>query len=520
MNTQTTITELPVYVDTGGLRPQDDVDHRLFIAYRDRAKLIDDRGPPFFSGRAHEINVFREVLEAVSAGILADSTFVAEGPPGAGKTALMAQCIGEVTACPPTGTGKEWLPVIIPSNIANSAQAVGRAVDRAVASHLAKQINRERREALLADIRALIEAVDCKDKQLAKRAFDLVSKAGETLSRADSTKDLDAVLDRIDHQVRTMVNATSKRARAVINDIFKRSVSITGVSVGPTREISNPSIADVVAERGGAWGPYQIALFVDEGQNIPVESPETTGPASVLPVIHEGKAGASLSLAVFGLPGTSNVLRKVGISRVVAERKITIGTLPDDDCAKAVRRCFAQFKVRNCQLWERAIVARSHQWPQHLAGYLVAAISEIGKHPDQEGGFDAAPADFPKAIEDGDGSRKAYYKQRLDGLMEGNHELLAKHLAHCLRQERSFSSEELRDILLEKEPGLTKTGYAEFRLAAIHSGLLRFDGDRQRYVVAIPSFAAFLREEPTEPIPVLADERGPSDPGIPGMGLT
>lgn len=499
MNTQTTIIELPVYVDTGGLRPQDDVDHRSFVAYRDRAKIIDDRGPPFFSGRAHEINVFRKVLEAVGAGILADSTFVAEGPPGAGKTALMAQCIGEVSACPRTGAGRQWLPVVIHSSTSNSAQAVGRAVDRAVASHLAKQINQERRDALLADIRSLVEGVDSKDRQLAKRAFDLVSKAGETLSRVDSTDDLNTVFDRIDQQIRTMVNAASKRARAVINDIFNRGVSITGVSVGPTREISNPSIADVVAERGGAWGPYQIALFVDEGQNIPVESPETTGPASVLTMIHEGKAGASLSLAVFGLPGTSSVLRKVGISRVVAERKITIGTLPDDDCAKAVRRCFAQFKVRNCQKWEQAIVARSHQWPQHLAGYLVSAISEISKHLDQEGGFNAALADFPKAIEDGDRSRKDYYKQRADGLVADNQDILAKHLAHCLREEESFSSEELRDVLLEKEPGLTNEEFAKFRSAAIHSGLLRFDGDQQRYVVAIPSFAAFLREEPTEP---------------------
>ena len=110
MNTTTTISELSDYVDTGELRPQDDVDERTFVGYRDRAKLVDDRGPPFFSGREHEINVFRRMLEDVSGGIPADSTVVVEGPPGAGKTALMAQCIGEVVACPRTNAEERLAP--------------------------------------------------------------------------------------------------------------------------------------------------------------------------------------------------------------------------------------------------------------------------------------------------------------------------------------------------------------------------------------------------------------------------
>ena len=316
-----------------------------------------------------------------------------------------------------------------------------------------------------------------------------------------------------------MVNAASKRTRAVIKNILNRSVSITGLSIGPAREISNPSIADVVSDRGGAWHPYQIVLFVDEGQNIPVQNPEAIGPSSVLSTIHEGKAGASLSLCVFGLPGTWNVLRAVGISRTVAERDITIGALPDEDCAMAAHRCFSQFQVRNSRKWAQTIVSRSHQWPQHLAGYLVAAMAEIRNHRHQMGGFDAALADFPKVINEGDLSRIRYYKQRLKGLVQGDHVPLVKHLARHLREREPLSSENVKEILLRKAPGMTRKEFFEFRSAAIHSGFLQFDESEQCYLLGIPSFAAFLLNDPPEPIPDLTNVDDSSDNEVSGLGL-
>lgn len=515
--TTTMISELPVYVDTGELRPQDEVDERYFVGYRDRAKLIGDRGSPFFSGREHEINVFRRMLEDASGGILADSTFVVEGPPGAGKTALMAQCIGEVAGCPRTHAGKDWLPVVVHSSVANSAEAVGRAVDRAIASHLSKQTNKLRRDALLTEIKKLLDTVDSGEQPAARRAFDLISTSGEALSNALSKDDRDAEFDRIEREVRAMVDAASKRARAAIKRILDRSVSLTGISIGPAREISAPSIADVVSDRGGAWHPYQIVLFVDEGQNIPARSLDTIGPSSVLSTIHEGKAGASLSLCVFGLPGTWNVLRAVGISRTVAERDITIGALTDTECAIAVHRCFAQFNVRNSQKWAQAIVSRSHRWPQHLAGYLVAAIAEVRKHRDRTDGFDAALAEFSTVIEDGDLSRIRYYKQRLKALVERDHVPLVKHLAHHMHEREALSSENIKEILLQKAPGMTGIELNEFRLAALHSGFLQYDDAEQCYFLGIPSFAAFLLKEPPEPLPDFADEDMSSD--IEQLGL-
>ena len=519
MNTTTTISELSDYVDTGELRPQDDVNERTFVGYRDRAKLVDDRGPPFFSGREHEINVFRRMLEDVSGGIPADSTVVVEGPPGAGKTALMAQCIGEVVACPRTNAGKDWLPVVVHSSISNSAQAVGRAVDRAIASHLSKQINKRQRDALIADIKALVDTVASRDQKAAGRTFDLITKSGESLSKALSIDDRNAEFDRIEREVRTMVNAASKRTQAVIKNIFNRGVSVTGISIGPGGEISSPSITDVVSKRGGAWRPYQIVLFVDEGQNIPARNSEAVDPPSVLSTIHEGKTGASISLCVFGLPGTWNVLRAVGISRTVAERDITIGALPDEECAMAADRCFSQFNVRNSRKWAQAIVSRSHQWPQHLAGYLVAAMTELSNHQDQKGSFNAELADFAKVINEGDLSRRSYYEQRLKGLEEDDHVPLVKHLAHHLRESEPLSSETVKEIVQREAPGITKQEFLEFRSAAIHSGFLQFDESQQCYFLGIPSFAAFLLKEPPEPIPDLANVDDSSDNEISGLAL-
>ena len=431
----------------------------------------------------------------------------------------MAQCIGEVAACPPTHAGQDWLPVVVHSSVANSAEAVGRAVDRAIAGHLSKQTNKPWRDALLAEIKALLDTVDSGEQPAARRAFDLISTSGEALSKALSKNDRDAEFDRIEREVRTMVDAASKRTRSAIKRLLDRSVSLTGISIGPAREIPNPSIADVVSNRGGAWRRYQIVLFIDEGQNIPARNLDATGPSSVLSAIHEGKAGASLSLCVFGLPGTWNVLRALGISRTVAERDITIGALPDAECAMAVHRCFTHFNVRNSRKWAQAIVSRSHQWPQHLAGYLVAAIAEVSKHRNRTGGFDTALADFSTVIKEGDLSRFRYYKQRLKALAEGDHVTLVKHLAHHLREQERLSSEHVKEILLQKAPGMTGKELNEFRSAAIHGGFLQYDDAEQCYFLGIPSFAAFLLNETPEPIPDVANEDTSSHIEFSGLGF-
>ena len=76
------------YRDDGKLRDQDKVDLDRYLSMRDRAPATG-RGVPFFSGREREVGVFRGMVNDLSRGLAANASIVVEGPPGAGKSALM-----------------------------------------------------------------------------------------------------------------------------------------------------------------------------------------------------------------------------------------------------------------------------------------------------------------------------------------------------------------------------------------------------------------------------------------------
>ncbi len=90
------------YRDGGGLRDQDLVSTKVFVSDRDRAQ-ITGRGVPFFSAREAEIHAFRKVANALLLGRQGNATVVVEGPPGAGKSALMSQFMEEMRSFPPAG---------------------------------------------------------------------------------------------------------------------------------------------------------------------------------------------------------------------------------------------------------------------------------------------------------------------------------------------------------------------------------------------------------------------------------
>ena len=233
-------------------------------------------------------------------------------------------------------------------------------------------------------------------------------------------------------------------------------------------------------------------IFIDEGQNV---RPAEMG---ALSDIHEGRSGAHLSLCVFGLPGTLDALRKTGISRTVAKRSIVLGALDDADCAMAARRCFARFRVRNCGDWECAVVARSLRWPQHLAGYLVAAMRELKPHWTPDGGCDAARADLGAALAAGDESRWAYYRQRAEGLGVPYYLKWAAQVAAALRTSPKMDISDMERLLVGADGEMA--GWDErkaFVAAAVNSGFLAFDF-RGRCFAPIPSFSSFLLGEDPE----------------------
>ena len=481
------------YSDDGALRPQDQIALSVFLSTQDRAKLLAQQGVPFFSGRESEINVFRRALVGLEQGLLADATIVVEGPPGAGKTALMAQCIGEVAMRPPTPEGREWLPIIVEPDDTNSPEALGRTIDRAIAKRLAST-GQEQAKQVLADIARLVELAPEDHAREVREAAEVIRGAAKRMA-AVPRDEVNAVMDATAQNLTALLPRIKSAGKAILN----RGFSITGFSVGAAQATPNVSIADVASARGGGWNPYQIVIFVDEAQMIPARNPNTGQPSSVLYRIHQGRAGAALSLCVFGLPGTSEALADAGISRTVAERGIRLGRLGQTDCEKAARRCFRQFQVANAESWVESIVARSGEWPQHLAGYLVAAMFEIGDNRAPGGGCDAAQASLERAIAAGDTTRQQYYEQRRRSLAHAGQLRLARGLAPELRDNGIMSEERLQATIGEVEPDCTKDERREFIQAAIRAGFVeeRQDG----YAMPIPSFAAHLLNEPPQPLP-------------------
>ena len=128
------------YRDNGSLREQDRVRVEDFLSDEDRAQ-ITGRGVPFFSGREAEVGVFRRAVNALSRGRCGNATIVVEGPPGAGKSALMCQFMEEMQSLPPTEIGgRRWLPVPLSASDAESPPNIADAIDEAIVARLAADL--------------------------------------------------------------------------------------------------------------------------------------------------------------------------------------------------------------------------------------------------------------------------------------------------------------------------------------------------------------------------------------------
>ena len=141
----------PAYLDTGKLRPQDDVDLDVFIDSGDRAIVADGVAQPFFSGRERELAAFYKTLFHFGRGYRENLTQVIEGPPGAGKSALMAQCMAETRGFEAPRNGGRWLPVRLPAAAAGSAGELAARINEAIARRLAAPDGHDERKVLLSD---------------------------------------------------------------------------------------------------------------------------------------------------------------------------------------------------------------------------------------------------------------------------------------------------------------------------------------------------------------------------------
>lgn len=480
---------MPQYVDDGALRPQDRVGLDAYLRTTDRAGAWPAGAQPFFSGREANINAFRDMLHCMLDGERMNLAFIVHGAPGAGKSALLHQLAADMGGLP-EANGQPWLPVRLARSDAASPHAAERAANRAMAARLAQQGAEAIRQAAERAQAVIQRALDDHPEASGARteALSLINDLGDGLSDPSGADDRD-------WRVRDLVDRAGSGVRRTLHAALRRGFGAFGVSMGPAPDLPDEGIADVVAANPGLWQEHKIVFFVDEAQNL---NPNSESAKDLLQTIYQGDAGAAVGLCFGGLPDTEDILMKMGISRLPDGRIQGLAPLPVGDAEKVVRRGFKQFGVRGGGGWAKPLAERSCGWPQHIQRHLAAALAAI-----QDAGMDAGRADFAQAIREGDLRREDYYRRRRRSMRD--HVDAAVGVAEAFAQMPGGS---LRNPEIARAAGLSDDpeGYRDFRLAAVRAGLLAEvadSGGAECYRVPIPSFAAFLREEPAEPIPML-----------------
>lgn len=433
------------YRDDGSLRGQDAVEVERYLSMMDRAPATG-RGVPFFSGREAEIGVFRETANGLAQGLAANASIAVEGPPGAGKSALMCQFMEEMRSFPPVGA-RRWLPVPLPASDAESPPDIADAIDSAIVSRLAADL--------------------------------LASKSAEP-----------GILEKLgDYWGKLEPGNAKTKAK----EFLDRGGTALGFSLGASREGPPKSIARAAARRP-AWQSWQIVLLIDEAQDI--KPGEVNAGFGTLSALHQGLARAPVSFCAFGLPGTLLNLGDAGVSRLAYGRSIRLGGIGETAARQMIDRCFKSFGVAGGAPWREAILDRAANWPQHLAVYLNAAIHQVREASPER--MDAGSADLEEAMREGDCARASYYEQRLARLRRrhGGFEKLARELVPTIHERGGrLPYSELFDLVEEvgrQTFSLSGTNATQFIRDAEHSGFLMLADDEHAYSIPIPSFAGHL----------------------------
>lgn len=449
----------PNYTDDGALREQDLVSLDEFLADHDRAQYTG-RGTAFFSGRERELSRFRDMLNGLSLNRQANATIVVEGPPGAGKSALLFQFMEEMRNLPNTERGgRRWLPVLINGARAECPRHIGQAVDEAISRRLAEDYG---------------NVLGPGEKAAAEQA--LSSFFGpEALKKVS--------------------NDFSKLARLVLD----RGFSATGIQVGAARP--DEDIEALTARRAPSWNGWQVILLIDESQKISEQVPGAV--PGTLSSIHQGAHCGPLSFCAFGLPGTWDALADVGVSRSSVAYDLPLAGLESQACRLAIRRCFERFDVRDADAWEEVLVARSANWPQHLTAYLNGMLTALKPKAVGENAIGSVrEASLRDALALGDQGRKAFCARRLDRLTKQNR-LFDKYAVHVVQwlseADSSLKSFEITERLMSSH-GLSAEEATEFQNAAEYGGLLAVDKESRTCSTAIPSFAGYLLGESPPPV--------------------
>ena len=408
-----------------------------FLKGTDRS---EGRRTPFFSGRKQELARFVDALDLLAEGQVGGQTYVCQGAPGAGKSALAEECAALVAerAC---GS--------LPSA---SRPSLGTA--RAGESEKTSTTR-------WAVVRASPARLDSEDGLIG--AIDAALRAGGRGRFGP---------------------AIGEAARA----LSERGGTAGGVGIGPRprRELDVQSRFEARRE---AWQGAVVVVLVDEAQNIPV-----SGRARVIgQCLHAGEHGSRILLACFGLSDTAQTLRRLGISRLGTGRRHELASLSEEEAAASIGAAFDAFGVRGSPAdrarWVEALAATSQGWPQHLRNATREALLEL-----KANSMDLTRSSLGRAVAAGEDANREYYEDRLEGVSRW----IPAYRRIAARLEDAGAtrlSDEQIEAVIGPELQRRDTSYEAFLEEAIHAGVLSWS--RGGYVIPIPSFVSHIHHRDT-----------------------
>ena len=295
----------------------------------DFAISVDRASPLKFVGREDELKVFRRNLNSLwkkwtdakngDQPFWLGETFLFQGAPGAGKTAMLNLLKKE----------KIKIPIGDPSaNLHYKAPVRVCMLER---GDLKNMVDTKRKIA-----RAFFPLEE-KDKELA--GMKITRKGGLKLGLMDITIE--------------WIGGTSKEIPATVWE-------------------------DITSEvRNNPDGHCPVLVMVDEAQNLDDEASEA------LDFLHQGNHGLPIIPVFGGLAWAVDRLDQLGVSRASLKRVYNLGRLSKEECMEAVLAFFDKFGVigteEEREEWAEMIADECMGWPQHLhAGFygLAEAIAE------------------------------------------------------------------------------------------------------------------------------------------------
>ena len=426
------ITNFPFDIDAIELRAQDQVGVTEYVTSGERAPL-PHKPVPFFSGRDTELLAFGEALGRLAEGPAANQTCLFQGPPGAGKSALLAQCVEAVRQRAKARRRERWVMVRTAPGHFSHASALAQLVDAAV-------------------------------RRSSFRFWETPQL------HADPAQGVGA--DRF--QV-TEVDAG-------INKLGVRMERVPGAPADAPFVIASRDMR-------GRWRRRRIVLFVDEAQNI---AGSRCREAETVSALHDGVPEVPIMLAAYGLSRTRRRLGEAGVSRLDRRRDFDLAGMSPEEACLAIGRCFKAFGIhgRSREEWALALARRCQGWPQHLSSYLVPATEAL----DATRG-NADRADLEIVLAEGDAGRDAYYARRIERLEEfrGWENAMADSLAAA--PDKCLNAEQLHQAMAQRlAKAQPDAAFDAFLTQAAHAGLLVPHPQLNGLHIPIPTFEAYLRD--------------------------